>query len=463
MEIYKKMLNKNYIDYLKKQNILVVGVTIRSGCSVSNLLFDLNIKHSLSDSKNKSELENVLNTLKDKQAKFFFGKQDNSILKDISLIILSPGVPVKNKFIESAKKLNIKVISEVEFAYNLMPNNDYIAITGTDGKTTTATLVYNIISSYKDARLVGNVGNTFSKDVEDIKPDESIVIELSSFQLESIDNFKPNISAILNISEDHLDRYDGIEDYFNAKKNIYKKQSKDDYLVINMDNIFTKRLLDEVQNTNIVTFSTLTNKANFYLDDDDYIYYNSKKILSIKDRKLIGVHNRENILSATAICYTYNIPLDCIESVINNFKTLSHRMEYVGTVNGIVYINDSKATALKAVEKAITSFNNVVVIMGGRNKGIDFSTITGSFRKVKYLILTGEAASTLDNMIDIENKTIVEDFDKAFETASKIATNGDTVILSPGCASFDRFKDYEERGDYFKSLVHKLNFQKNKD
>lgn len=463
------MLNREYINYLEKQNILILGATLRSGVSIANVLYDINcnndinIEYALSDSKTEEELKLSIEALKDKNAKLYFGKQDANILKDITLIIISPGVPQSIDIVKEAKKRNIKVIGEIEFAYNLIPDRNYISVTGTDGKTTTVNLIYTIISSYKKARLLGNVGNTFSKEVESIEKDEDIVLELSSFQLETVDNFHSHISVILNIAEDHLDRYKDIEDYFNAKKNITKNQNSNDFLILNYDNFYTNRYYNELIKTkdiafNVLTFSTKYREANLYYNsEDECLYYNGEKIFSIAKRKLLGMHNIENILASVLVCIKDNIPIEYIDSAVNNFQSIEHRLEFVKEIDGVRYINDSKATSMSAVMSALKSFDkNIILIMGGRNKGIDFKPLKSIIEeRVKKLILTGEASEDLSSMIDVSNKIIIKDFTEAFDYAKKIALKGDTVLLSPGCASFDSFKNYEERGKYFKSLVNR--------
>ncbi|WP_348649946.1 UDP-N-acetylmuramoyl-L-alanine--D-glutamate ligase [Brachyspira pilosicoli] len=464
-----KMLNREYINYLEKQNILILGATLRSGVSIANVLYDINcnndinIEYALSDSKTEEELKLSIEALKDKNAKLYFGKQDANILKDITLIIISPGVPQSIDIVKEAKKRNIKVIGEIEFAYNLIPDRNYISVTGTDGKTTTVNLIYSIISSYKKARLLGNVGNTFSKEVESIEKDEDIVLELSSFQLETVDNFHSHISVILNIAEDHLDRYKDIEDYFNAKKNITKNQNSNDFLILNYDNFYTNRYYNELIKTkdisfNVLTFSTKYREANLYYNsEDECLYYNGEKIFSIAKRKLLGMHNIENILASVLACIEDNIPIEYIDKAVNNFQSIEHRLEFVKEIDGVRYINDSKATSMSAVMSALKSFDkNIILIMGGRNKGIDFKPLKSIIEeRVKKLILTGEASEDLSSMIDVSNKIIIKDFTEAFDYAKKIAVKGDTVLLSPGCASFDSFKNYEERGKYFKSLVNR--------
>lgn len=463
------MLNREYINYLEKQNILILGATLRSGVSIANVLYDINcnndinIEYALSDSKTEEELKLSIEALKDKNVKLYFGKQDANILKDITLIIISPGVPQSIDIVKEAKKRNIKVIGEIEFAYNLIPDRNYISVTGTDGKTTTVNLIYSIISSYKKARLLGNVGNTFSKEVESIEKDEDIVLELSSFQLETVDNFHSHISVILNIAEDHLDRYKDIEDYFNAKKNITKNQNSNDFLILNYDNFYTNRYYNELIKTkdisfNVLTFSTKYREANLYYNsEDECLYYNGEKIFSIAKRKLLGMHNIENILASVLACIKDNIPIEYIDKAVNNFQSIEHRLEFVKEIDGVRYINDSKATSMSAVMSALKSFDkDIILIMGGRNKGIDFKPLKSIIEeRVKKLILTGEASEDLNKMIDVSNKIIIKDFTEAFDYAKKIAVKGDTVLLSPGCASFDSFKNYEERGKYFKSLVNR--------
>lgn len=463
------MLNREYINYLEKQNILILGATLRSGVSIANVLYDINcnndinIEYALSDSKREEELKLSIEALKDKNAKLYFGKQDANILKDITLIIISPGVPQSIDIVKEAKKRNIKVIGEIEFAYNLIPDRNYISVTGTDGKTTTVNLIYSIISSYKKARLLGNVGNTFSKEVESIEKDEDIVLELSSFQLETVDNFHSHISVILNIAEDHLDRYKDIEDYFNAKKNITKNQNSNDFLILNYDNFYTNRYYNELIKTkdisfNVLTFSTKYREANLYYNsEDECLYYNGEKIFSIAKRKLLGMHNIENILASVLACIKDNIPIEYIDKAVNNFQSIEHRLEFVKEIDGVRYINDSKATSMSAVMSALKSFDkDIILIMGGINKGIDFKPLKSIIEdRVKKLILTGEASEDLNKMIDVSNKIIIKDFTEAFDYAKKIAVKGDTVLLSPGCASFDSFKNYEERGKYFKSLVNR--------
>lgn len=459
------MLNIDYINFLNNNSILIVGFTPRSGVSIANTIYRINseyntsIQYSITDSKKKEDLEYSISLLKDKNIKCFFENQDPSILDNITLIIISPGVPQSINLIKEAKKKNIMIIGEIEFAYNLLPNNHYIAITGTDGKTTTSTLIYHIISSCRDSKLLGNVGNTFSKEIFNIRENEDIILELSSFQLETIKNFKPNISVILNIAEDHLDRYKDIDDYFNAKKNIFKNQTlSNDYLILNYDNYYTNKLYHKIKDkVNILTFSYSNHNANIYYSDDD-LFFNGKRILSIKNRKLLGKHNIENILASVLVCLKSNIPLNYIEKAINTFNGVEHRLEFVANINGVKYINDSKATSLNSVISAVNAFdNNIILIMGGRNKGLDFSPLSEIIKdKVKKLILIGEASEELNNMINFDDKIIIKDFKDAFNYASSIALKDDIVLLSPGCSSFDSFKSFEERGNYFKSLVNSM-------
>lgn len=460
MEFNKDNLNQNYIKKLKRLKTLIVGATSRSGVSVANVLYNLGCSYALSDSKNIDELSESMTNLLNKESEFFFGKQETKQLDGISLIILSPGVPLTIPLIIDASKRKIEIISEIEFAYNLLSDNKYIAITGTDGKTTTTTLVNAICESFEKSHAVGNIGNTFTSCATEIGRGETVVLELSSFQLETIDKFKPNVSAILNVASDHLDRYNSMDDYFESKKRIYKNQDKNDFLVLNYDNEYTRSLIEDAstENVGVFTFSTVSENASLYAVTDD-VFYKGEYIFSIKDRKLQGLHNKENILAAILITILHGAPFKNIKRIVNSFKPVSHRMEFVRTFKGVSYYNDSKATTLQSVTKAISSFDkNVILIMGGRNKAIDFSPLSGHLEKhAKALILTGEASDDLDKMISFENKYIAKDFNDAFLKAVSLSKEGDAVVLSPGCTSFDIFKNYEERGNYFKVLVNKLN------
>ena len=239
-------------------------------------------------------------------------------------------------------------------------------------------------------------------------------------------------------------------------------QNKNDFLILNYDNIYTNIWYNELNNNckmKLLTFSLKSKFATiYYNEEDEYIYYDNEKLFSIKERKILGKHNVANILVAVLVCLKDNIPAEHIEHVVNNFKGIEHRVELVAEINGVKYINDSKATSMNAVMSALKSFDkDIILIMGGRNKNIDFTSLNNLIEsRVKKLILIGEAAEALDDMIHFENKIIIKDFTDAFNYASAISINGDTVLLSPGCASFDMFKNYEERGKYFKSLVYKL-------
>ena len=450
-------INKSYIERLKDSYVLIVGASVRSGVSVANILYSLDIKYALSDSKSYEELETSRAKLINKDSIFFYGKQTENQLENIDLIILSPGVPMSIDILQLAKSKNIKIISEIEFAYRILKDNKYIAITGTDGKTTTTILIDFICSKDTSSHALGNVGDTFTENIINIKNNDTIVLELSSFQLETIDKLKPNISAILNLACDHLDRYADMDKYFEAKRNIYKNQDKNDALILNHDNPYTNSLIADksTANVSVFTFSLKNNNASIYLDEDDNVYFENKNIFSIKNIKLKGSHNKENILAAILITIKHNIPIDIIEKSVLEFEAVAHRMEFIREFNGIEYYNDSKATTVQSVIKAIQSFDeNIILIMGGRNKAMDFAPISEYVKShCKAIIFTGEARTEFSSMIDFDNKHIIEDFDEALHYASSIASNNDKIILSPGGTSFDRFNSYVDRGLYFKKLV----------
>ncbi len=449
-------VSRSFINQLRSSNALIVGAS-RSGIGVANILHKFGIKYALSDLKSYDDLEDSRMRLIDKNAVFFCGEQNDDQLENRNLVIISPGVPLDIPLLQHARDQKIPVISEVEFAFRLIKNCKYIAITGTDGKTTTTMLVNHVCSKIGNSYALGNIGNTFSENILNIRPDDTVVLELSSFQLEAIDAFKPNISAILNIANDHLDRYKSLGEYFAAKKRIYKNQNRQNTLILNYDNMYTYSLMGDssVADISVETFSARDRAANLYMDRSEEVYYNGENIFSLKGSKLRGMHNKENMLAATLMCLNNGIEPGIIRHALMEFEAAPHRMEFVDSVNGVKYYNDSKATTLQSVAKAVTSFEDgLVLIMAGRNKGIDFSEISGSLKtRAKGVIFTGESRDAFCSMVDFERKHVIKDFAEAVTFAKNLAKTGDVVLLSPGGTSYDAFANYEERGDYFKQLV----------
>ncbi len=449
-------VSRSFINQLKNSNVLVVGAS-RSGIGVANILCKFNIKYAISDLKNYDELEEAREKLTDKNATFFCGDQNDDQLDGRTMVVISPGVPLDIPLLEHAREKNIPIISEIEFAFKIIKKCKYIAITGTDGKTTTTMLVNHICSKVGVSYALGNIGNTFSENILNIRPDDTVVLELSSFQLEAIEDFKPDIAAILNIANDHLDRYPNLGEYFAAKKRIYKNQNRQDLLVLNYDNMYTYSLRGDssVADVAIETFSVRDSAADLYMDKNEEVFYKGESIFSLKGTKLKGMHNKENMLAATLMCMRNGIEPGIIRHAIVEFEAAPHRMEFVDSIGGVKYYNDSKATTLQSVIKAVNTFDDgLILIMGGRNKGIDFSEVSGALKnRAKAVVFTGESRDSFCSMVDFERKHVIKDFAEAVTFAKNLAKMGDIVLLSPGGTSYDAFSSYIERGEYFKQLV----------
>jgi UDP-N-acetylmuramoylalanine--D-glutamate ligase len=390
---------------------------------------------------------------------------DNDSIENVKpeLIIVSPGVPFFKEIYRFAKKNRIPIISDIEYAYRFF-KGDIIAITGTDGKTTTTSLIYDIFMSVssKNVFVGGNYGIPFINAVD--KNYDLAVLELSSFQLYSTKTFKPKIAILLNISKDHLDWHKKIKHYVLSKFKIFKNQTEKDYLILNHDD----SCLRNIQAKSKVYYFSLNTlpkdkKGIFLKNKKDNQYLLTIRDVSEKDlvvkTKLIGLHNLQNIMASILAAYLYGLDLDKVLEVIEKFEPLPHRIEFVANIKGISFYNDSKATTVQAVEKAIDSFDkNVILILGGINKGGDFSTLKDKLKeKVKKAIIIGRDKEEIKRMIekytDVELASSLEDaVMKAFNSAEK----GYTVILSPGCASFDMFKSYADRGEKFKKIVKNL-------
>ena len=385
------------------------------------------------------------------------GSQDPSLLDDytIDIVIPSPGVPLTIPLIKEARKRGLEIIGDIELFYRYHPGSRYVGITGTDGKTTTTTLVYNIIKKEKHALLGGNVGiPVFDYDGE-AGDDSILVLELSSFQLETIDTFRPDIAAVLNLAEDHLDRYGSMESYLESKKRIFSNQIENDTAILNLDSPYCSEFSRGIK-PGIQYFSS-KKKADIYLNEDT-IFYKDEKYIDRKNILLKGAHNAENAMAAILISKALGISDESIKTVLSEFSGLPHRLELVRKLNGVEYYNDSKATTVNSLEKALLSFERpVILIAGGRDKGLDFTRIKGlASKKLKELIVIGEAAEKIKNELGFPLTSKSISLKDAVTYAQSRAAEGDIILLSPGCASFDMFKDYEERGDVFREIVSGL-------
>jgi UDP-N-acetylmuramoylalanine--D-glutamate ligase len=371
---------------------------------------------------------------------------DVSALDKIKEIVISPGIPFYHQVYKEAKKRKIPVISDIEFAYRFFKGK-IIAITGTDGKTTTTTLVYEILKNAGlDVHIGGNYGIPFIDFVKHSDKSSIAVLELSSFQLYSTKNFKPDIAVILNIDKDHLDWHKKLKHYILSKLKITKNQTKEDLLIINEN-------LKPCVKTNAKLETVNLNK---FLSEENL------KIKSVKiplnEIKLKGNHNLENIVFASIVSLNLNIDPEIIKNTVVNFSPLAHRLEFVKKINEVSFYNDSKSTTVQATIKAVESFENpVILILGGIDKGGDFSKLNFYKNKIKSIFIIGKDREKIKKQINLENVFLKDTLEDAVKKAYITAEKEDVILFSPACASFDMFKNYVDRGEKFKKIVESLN------
>lgn len=447
---------------LKNKKVLVVGMA-KSGIPTVKALHKLGAKITINDIKSREELKEILTEIEMLCDDFILGLHPNDI-KKFDLIVLSPGVPTDLKFIKEAKIYDIPLIGELELAYRLSKGK-YIAITGTNGKTTTTALTGEIFKKAGlETYVVGNIGLPAISKAFDTTDSSILVTEVSSFQLETIDKFKPKISAVLNITPDHLNRHKTMKNYIDAKARIFINQDEDDMVILNYDNIETRNLSKRA-NCKIVFFSRKEKLTNGVYVDNEYIVValNGSKdyICKVKDIYMPGSHNLENALAAVAIAYNFGIKKEIIKDILKSFKGVEHRIEFVAEIDNIKFYNDSKGTNPDASIKAVEALNGpLLVIAGGMDKGSTFDKFIDSFNgKVKCLILLGETANKIKETAirkNFHNVILVNNMEEAVNTAFAEAESNDTVLLSPACASWDMYKSFEYRGKHFKDCVNKL-------
>lgn len=380
-------------------------------------------------------------------------------------VVKSPGIPEKNEMVKAIRAKGILVISEIEFAYRYKGDSTIVAITGSNGKSTTTALMYHICKTAElDCAMVGNIGYSFARQVaEDPKP--LYIIEVSSFQLDDIKTFRPNVSILLNITEDHLDRYDyKFDNYINSKFRIIENQTMDDYFIYCLDDeTIMQRFPLLTIHTNPLPFSMKqeVKKGGYIKGDQMMLRIQEERVsMSIYDFALKGKHNNYNTMAAGIAASTIGIRKEKIRDAVKNFHSLEHRMEFIAMVRGVEFINDSKATNVNSTWYALESMNKpTVLILGGVDKGNDYSLITDLVKeKVKAIVCMGtDNSKIIAAFKDIVPMIIETDSaKKAVNAAFRAATKDDVVLLSPACASFDLFKNYEDRGTQFKEAVKEL-------
>ncbi len=443
--------------YIANKTFLVFGIS-KSGFSIANYILDCRAKCYIYEEIENEKVNSSIEKLLSKNAIKTDIESIKNNIKIFDAIILSPGVPLNHPLAVFFKENGKFVTGELEFSY-LLNQPTYIGVTGTNGKTTTVSLINEVLSKANlNYTLAGNIGIPLSSKINEIDKESIVLCEVSSFQLETTKNFNPNIACVLNISPNHLDRHYSMENYSFLKKKILKNQSEYDYAVLNYDDEIVKSFSDSIKSN--VIFVSLKEKVDGCYIENDYFCYKDEKIMKINEFSLIGEHNQYNLLFCIAVCKILGINNDILINAIKEFKGVKHRLEFVKEINGVKYLNDSKSTnTLSTINAIKTMVTPTILILGGSEKGEKYNNLFKSIKYygIKHTILTGASRF---NMIksaveeDYTSFSVIPDFDYAFYTASTLAEKGDTVLLSPACASFDCFSDFEKRGERFISLVN---------
>jgi UDP-N-acetylmuramoylalanine--D-glutamate ligase len=441
---------------LKGKKVVVVGLG-RSGVAAAKLLIEKGAEVWVTDRRSSKELAYEMKELKDWPVRFVLEDHSASIFSGAALTVVSPGVPTAS--IETG---GTPVIGETELAFRYL-SAPMIAITGTNGKSTTSALLGHILKTWDKRVFVGgNLGIPLCEAARSKKPWEWIVAEISSFQLETIETFRPRIAVLLNITPNHLDRYPHFRGYICTKLRIFERQTQNDRAVVNFDDEIIRSYLSTIR-PGIVGFSRKERPPKgVWLDGDRLIsdLGGSREIVRRNKILLRGEHNLENVMAAAAAAQLAGCPEEFIRKALSHFSGLEHRLEVVRVHQGVLYVNDSKATTVSATASALESFEEpVILIAGGQDKGMDFSLLKPVIsRKVRDVILIGEAREKIRKALEDDHVPIHEaaSLNEAVKAAATLATAGQVVLMAPGCASFDMFRDFEERGQQFKALVSSL-------
>jgi UDP-N-acetylmuramoylalanine--D-glutamate ligase len=446
---------------LKNKKILVLGLG-ESGFYSAIFLRDKGAKIIVNDIKDKENFTKIIPELEKRGIDYIFGCHPKEIVKDIDYIIISPGIPKHNPIYQEAKRFNIKIISELELAY-IFSKVPIIAITGTKGKSTTTTLIGEILKKAGFKVIVsGNIGIPFIKNVENLDTG-FFVLEVSSFQLEDIESFRPYISLFINFYPDHMDRYSTIEEYKNAKLNIFKNQRDNDWAIGFYDQEEVRRSI-EILNINKAFFSLYELKEEGIFLKDNRIIYRVNKNEGFFELPIKGIWNKNlllNFMAGALVGLILNIKPDIIREVGEEFKGIPYALEKIAEIKKRIFINDSKATNPISTISAIRSLHNpILLILGGRNKNFDFTELFSEIKNsnVKKIYLIGETREIMENLAKKFNipYLICEDFEYAVRSAYFDSSEMDIILLSPACASFDMFSDYKERGEIFTQIVNKI-------
>ena len=445
---------------LNGKRVLVVGLG-KSGVASALFMKKQGARVTVSDTKSGDELRNEIPILLDNGITVETGGHGDRTFRGQDLIVVSPGVPVDAPPLVQARSLGETVIGEVELAAQFLPG-PIVAITGSNGKTTTTTLTGEIMTAAGFPALVGgNIGTPAISLTERAKPGTVIVLEISSFQLETIQSFRPKVAIVLNVTPDHLDRHRTFEIYAEAKARIFENQEPADFAVLNADDP-TCVAMEKRTRAQVFWFSRHKEvESGAWVRDGSIVFRDStgqREILQVSEIPLKGAHNLENVLAAVSAAVLMGCAPEKIRQAVHDFKAVEHRLEFVASIAGVDYYNDSKATNVDATIKALESFPaNIHLILGGKDKGSDYTVLNDLLRRrVKRVYTIGAAAAKIESQIKGPEVVHAETLETAIRKANAAAQPGDVVLLAPACASFDQFKSYEHRGKVFKDVVRGL-------
>ena len=438
----------------ENNNIVILGMA-RSGYEVAKYLAKRHNKITIND-LNTNQNEEHIKELEKLGVKIVLGSHpDDLINKDVNYLIKNPGVPIDHKYVLKAKELGIEVLNEVEVSARLMRKDVHlIGITGTNGKTTTTKIIYEILKEkFKDkVHLTGNMGYPLISFLDKFKKDDFIVMETSSQQLENLDKFTPEVAVLTNVSEAHLEFFKTYDHYKELKKRIFKNHTKDNLAIINRTDEESLKLTKDIK-SNKVYFSD--SKDDLCYIEKENIYYKGKKIIDTKEIILKGMHNYQNIMAAIIVAKHYGVEDKIINKVVKKFKGVEHRLEFVKELDGKKYYNDSKATNLVSTQIALKSFDkDILLILGGYERGQDFKELIPYLDNVKVILAIGENRERVKKELSNYNVIVKETLKEAMKNIKDYDV--DIVLLSPAAASWDQYKKFEDRGEEFKNIVNSL-------
>jgi UDP-N-acetylmuramoylalanine--D-glutamate ligase len=446
----------------ENKKVFILGLA-RSGFAAAKYLIKHNNEVILNDGKDEEKLDkNQIEELKSLGVKLIFGSHPDDILDEsFDYLIKNPGVPIDHKYVLKARELGIEVINEAEMAFRLLPEGiKLISITGTNGKTTTTTLTYEIMKAYYKEKvfLTGNIGYPMTDLLGKVKFGDYIVMEVSCQQLENMSKFKPNVALLTNFSPAHIDFFKTYENYKRVKAKLFQNQTVEDIAILNAENEESLNETKDIKSTKKY-FSSKRKVEGTYLEGND-IYYNGEYVLSRDDIKIAGMHNVENVMAATTIVKEFNVPSEVIKEVVSNFKGVEHRLEFSGEVNTRKFYNDTEATNIKCTQIALSSFDqDTFIILGGLERGQNFEDLIPFMKNVKGILAIGTCRNRVKELGDkLGIPTIVHEYLKdGFKELYDMSTPNSVILLSPGSASWDQYKECEVRGAEFKQLVKELN------